>query len=356
MGSPSSPLITPGSVIQGIDPPRIVELVSEAEEIGKEIRKALRSFHSTIGRTAQELSHLLKENREPLQEFIQNLNSLNKNLEPLIISLKDISERVKKGEGTLGKLLQNQELYEKSIFLVEEGKKTLREIKTLSKKLQNSLQSWDSEIQPTLKSIRRIAERVERGEGSLGKILSSEEFHREVKETLVSTREVSQEAKELIHKVKELKLFLGYEGRFVTSKKPLHMGYLRIEPSPSKYYLIGGGTDMEDDQNLLTIELGRKFMEGRCTVKGGYIERGGGGGVEYRLRNNLSLNTEAFYNKDSSHFHLRSALRWRIWKNIYLEIGGENLLHEPRVFGGIKIEYQDEDLKYLLGTVGMVKR
>ena len=257
LGSPDSPLRKPGSVVKGIDPPRVEELITEATEIGEEVKETLKKF----------------------QNIASNLSGWNEafvKIQELTHSIRELVNQINQGEGTLGKLIKEKDTYEKLVNIIREGEEASRDIKELSKKANSTFDRWEKEISPSLKELREILEKINKGEGTVGKLIASEEMYKEVKETLKSTKKVSAGAKDMIEQIKQVRTFIGYEGGTGFDKKgAVHTGYLRIEPRPGKYYLIGGGTEMEEEIPLFRAEIGKEIRK-KVALHGGWIETGGG--------------------------------------------------------------------------------
>ena len=336
LGSPDSPLRKPGSVVKGIDPPRVEELITEATEIGEEVKETLKKF----------------------QNIASNLSGWNEafvKIQELTHSIRELVNRINQGEGTLGKLIKEKDIYEKLVNIIKEGEEASRDIKELSKKANSTFDRWEKEISPSLKELREILEKINKGEGTVGKIIASEEMYKEVKETLKSTKKVSAGAKDMIEQIKQVRTFIGYEGGTGFDKKgAVHTGYLRIEPRPGKYYLIGGGTEMGEETSLFRAEIGKEIRK-NVALHGGWIETGGGLGITFNPRENLKILTEGFYRKDVEPFYFRSRIYYRMRKNMWVFIGGENLLDESYLMVGIKVEFEDEDIKYMIGALSVAR-
>lgn len=336
LGSPDSPLRKPGSVVKGIDPPRVEELITEATEIGEEVKETLKKF----------------------QNIASNLSGWNEafvKIQELTHSIHELVNRINQGEGTLGKLIKEKDIYEKLVSIIKEGEEASRDIKELSKKANSTFDRWEKEISPSLKELREVLEKINKGEGTVGKIIASEEMYKEVKETLKSTKKVSADAKDMIEQIKQVRTFIGYEGGTGFGKKgAVHTGYLRIEPRPGKYYLIGGGTEMGEETSLFRAEIGKEIRK-NVALHGGWIETGGGLGITFNPRENLKILTEGFYRKDAEPFYFRSRIYYRMRKNMWVFIGGENLLDESYLMVGIKVEFEDEDIKYMIGALSVAR-
>jgi phospholipid/cholesterol/gamma-HCH transport system substrate-binding protein len=74
--------------------------------------------------------------------------------------MKGIAEKVEKGEGTLGKFIQDESLY--------------------------------TEAKETLQSMKGIAEKVEKGEGTLGKLISDDSLMKETEKTMKKVQKAAE--------------------------------------------------------------------------------------------------------------------------------------------------------------------
>jgi phospholipid/cholesterol/gamma-HCH transport system substrate-binding protein len=98
--------------------------------------------------------------------------------------LEEIGNKVKRGEGTLGKLITDETIYEEAKKTVETAREAVDTVKSAAEALKN------------------VSEKIEQGEGTLGKLINDESLYKEAKETVQSTKEVMQSAKEAIESVK----------------------------------------------------------------------------------------------------------------------------------------------------------
>ena len=345
MGSTESPLLKPGSVIKGISPPRIEELVSEATEISNEVKRTLTKLQNVISR----ISEITEKSKEDVKKSISNFNKTSTEIQELASSLKLLIKNINEGNGTIGKLVREKDIYENLTKILDKGNEAVKNINKLSKEANENLKKWDEEISPSLRNLKEILEKVNKGKGVAGKLINSEEIYKNVKETLKSTEKVSKEAEKMIKRVNQVKTFIGYEG-----SKDIQTGYLRIEPREGKYYLVGGGWDIDKNLSLFRAEIGQEVKK-NVVLYGGWLETGGGIGVTLSPKENLKILTEGFYRKEIRPFYLRTRIYYRVRKNLWIFIGGENLLDESYLNVGIKIEFEDKDLKYLISALSIAR-
>lgn len=132
----------------------------------KETREAVKELVMNLRDSSREFKGFLVKNRTRLDNTISNLESFSKSLNPLLdkassgldkmqstlSSLEEVSQNVKEGKGTLGKLMSDETLY-------------------------NDLKQSASEF-------KLFAERMNRGEGTLGKLLTDDKLYTEAEKTL----------------------------------------------------------------------------------------------------------------------------------------------------------------------------
>jgi len=108
------------------------------------------------------------------------------NIKDLTANLKGITEKVAQGEGTVGRLIQDEGLYEEAMGLV------------------NTLNQTATNLQQVAKDARSISSRLAAGEGSIGKLLSSDEsFYNNFTNTLAQVSRASEDARKILARVEK---------------------------------------------------------------------------------------------------------------------------------------------------------
>jgi phospholipid/cholesterol/gamma-HCH transport system substrate-binding protein len=118
------------------------------------------------------------------------------NLRDTSASLKEISERIQRGEGTVGKLLSADST------LYDDLSATVASLKQLTGRLENGegtlgkLFSSDStlhdDLSATVASLRKMTDRVEKGEGTLGRLLSSDDqLYKDLQASVASLKNIT---------------------------------------------------------------------------------------------------------------------------------------------------------------------
>lgn len=189
--------LAPGKEIARTEGPvDLGEVLAEMGPAFKELRKV-----------AEGLSDVLatKEGRRNLQELIANFRDAS-------ASLKQVAERISRGEGTLGKLLTDEELYQEIKTSFGDFKVTMANLRQVSERLsrgQGTLgklltdEKLYHELEETLKEVKKgstaiaeVADRLNRGQGTLGKLLTDEELYNDLRDTVRTLNRIAKKVDE----------------------------------------------------------------------------------------------------------------------------------------------------------------
>jgi len=244
----------------------------------------------------------------------------------------------------------------------ENIRESLENLKRASAKLDN-----------TLESAGRVLARIDRGEGTLGKLVTDNTAH----ETLTRTLEGIDR---FVRRTERLKTFLDYRLEYQTEPSEFkHYANLRLQPSADKYYTIGivddprgkfdstdttvisGGTatrtrtESFSNDLLFSAQVAKRFSG--LTVRGGVLESTGGVGLDYEiLKNRLTVGADVFdFTRKDQPPHLKLYGNYDIVKNLFVTGGVDDLLNDEQnlrtFFFGFGIKFADEDLKTVIGAV-----
>ncbi len=120
-------------------------------------------------------SGVLKSREEAdIKQIVQNTNDVISNLRVLSAKLNDITNQIQKGQGTMGKLIYDQALYNR--------------------------------FNETTGAVQRLVSRVERGEGSLGKLMADETIYQR---TVASIDRLNQILDDVQHGKGSMALFIN---------------------------------------------------------------------------------------------------------------------------------------------------
>ena len=122
------------------------EIVTNIRAVSTEMRRVVEQNERGIERIvtnldsfASDLASLTGENRDRISETIQSMHTASGTLNDALESLASLSARVERGEGTVGKLLVDEGLYEEVDAVIADVRAALREIRRAAEETQEQI-------------------------------------------------------------------------------------------------------------------------------------------------------------------------------------------------------------------------
>jgi len=288
-GSPAAPLIEPdGRIVSTVSTTDLDSLMNVFGEVAENISKLTRSFANVMGGEKGEAS-----------------------LRSIVDSMKSVAE-------TLDRTVQeNNEELVKIIANLSEFSATINEISSKINKGKGSIGKLINEedtverLNGTLASLKEITEKINRGEGSLGKLINEEETVENINSTLTSINDYMQ-------KQESFRSYLDYRGEYLFDSEEVESYLtLRIQPRADKYYLLQvvddpGGVESETDITTTTngvtttehieknekneikfsAQIAKRYYD--LGLRGGIFESTGGFAFDYYLfKDRLTLSVDS---------------------------------------------------------------
>lgn len=188
-GSPQAEQVKPGEMLEGsaqIELQDVVETGAASIEKMTEFIKRLDTLAEKIEKGGGTVGKLLND-----PGIYDHLKETTKNL-------SEILKEVRKSQGTLKQLLDNPELYNKLLSVsssLEEFARNLKESSGTLKKLTEDPTLYQNLNKATLELLS-ILEKINRGEGAAGALLKDEELIQEIKETTKALKELIKDIQE----------------------------------------------------------------------------------------------------------------------------------------------------------------
>ncbi len=230
----------------------------------------------------------------------------------------------------------------------------------------NRLPKITDKLELTLKNLHNITERLNKGEGTIGKLLTDDSVHEEISGTLKNLHKTLEKADSFV-------MHLAFKSEFFSEyNRSKSYISLKFQPQETKYYLLefvddfkehiyikrtttdpseGVVTSVEEEsEDKLLISLLMAHKLGPFFLKGGLIESKGGAGLEFfPFMDNIYLGIEG-WDFDSSKPHLKFYSNFKLNKYFFFNIGLDNFINSDTrsFFAGVGFTFEDNDLKYLL--------
>lgn len=334
-GVETEEVLKPGEKIaEVVDRGNLGDVVKEVSRIAKSLNELAKTLNAAtqgegdpttpVGRIVLNIEAISKDlrdvtgnNKEKINEIIQRVHSLTKNLDTYvndqtlarvdqsIRNIEEITDKVNRGEGTLGRLINDD-------------------------KTVNELNSAITNVNKFL--------------GGADKMETSFDFHSEYLGAVDLTKTYIG-----------VKIQPGLDRYYEVGVVDDPRGVVRGERSSSTP--LGGPTTVIDKETTyknkvkFTALFAKNFYD--FTVKGGLIENAGGIGFDYyMLDRNLRLSAEFFNFRD---LYIRAFVRYNLLKGVYVVAGGDNLAGANNdiasAFFGAGIFITNDDLKMLASKV-----
>ncbi|UCD84501.1 MAG: MCE family protein [Deltaproteobacteria bacterium] len=340
-GTPGAPVIEPGGEIVRVKiPPDVEELIDELGEVVQDIREVSRSLRAVIGgeegeaslreiidnireasvslkydfpviagnirRVSEDLEDLISENREGLRESLEQFQMAAADLQESLDNIASITRKINEGEGSLGKLVNEDETVEKLNETIE----GVNEILAVSRRLRAFIDYRGEYLIEDNDLKSHFSLRLQPGADKYYQIGIVDDPQGVTEVTDVYTRDDGE---------------TQYTHTEVTERK------LKF-----------------------SLEMAKRFYD--LTLRGGIIESTGGVGMDYSLLGDrIIVSFEAFDFGKETNPNLQARLSLEPFRHLYLVGGANDFIDseiEPRYFFGGGIKFEDRDLKALFGTAG----
>jgi phospholipid/cholesterol/gamma-HCH transport system substrate-binding protein len=386
LGAPGAPPIQAGERIEEtISPTNIDSLLQQLSAIGQDIKKLTGTFSGVLGEAdgqaslktivdnlkeltqtlnqtvqknrenidltlqnfsvfSQDLRSLSGNNKEALNDIVLNFRLASEQLREAIAVVSLITEKINRGEGTIGRLVHDEDTVET--------------------------------MNQTLVALRNIAEKIDRGEGTIGKLVKDEDTVDNINATLTSVNDYLQ-------KEQSFQTYLDYRGEHLFDSNDVKSYLsLRIQPKEDKYYLLqvvddpagreeetvttttvdGVSTtqttkEIDKDKLKFSAQIAKRYYD--LGLRGGLFESTGGVAADYYFFDDrLAFSLEAFDFNPDDNPHLKFKADFTPFQYLYVTAGLDDFISEEgneSVFVGMGLRFSDQDLKTLLSGAPIPK-
>lgn len=391
---PEQALVLPGSQPASID--QVTDQISaiatdvkaitaslRASMAGPEGQKRLQDIVGNVDQITAQIRELVAANRENVDATLGNVRAVTAELRTSIPHLADSIEKVADAlSGT-----------------VNENRANLQGV-------VENLRSLSGELRTTADNLNAITGQVRSGQGTVGKLIYSDEAHDKLTAALSSVESGVNELKETLGRANRISLDIGMKGEYYAGLKNVqpdnatNIGstsraavQVKIIPNPeqNRFYNIEVASDPQGKRHYSTVEdtflipsTGQTITVVRnqtsydrgylvsaqagwslkpFDVRIGLIDSTGGGGVDYYPTDRIRLTGEMFdFGKqydNKPHLRLFGEYTLRREKKntplIFLSTGVDNLFNQRAFTFGGGIRWRDDDLKYLLSSAPIPK-
>lgn len=195
LGTPTAPLVTDGAMLEGETPAGFADAVDQLSTVAGQIGDLATNLNDSAQRLLGSLADVVDENREALTGMTQSLAS--------------ITEKLDRGAGTLGRLVNDPALYDQANAALAEVKQSVHEIGQVAEDLSQGrgtlgkliahddglyaqVRDAVDDLSETARNAQEITAGLRAGEGTLGKALNDDTLYTESVDTLRTAQRAAQ--------------------------------------------------------------------------------------------------------------------------------------------------------------------
>jgi phospholipid/cholesterol/gamma-HCH transport system substrate-binding protein len=383
-GSKGSPLKEGDIISNTMEIADVDDLLRSVSKVAGDIGGISESLNEVFG--SDESKRALRESIMALREITSNMNTAiiynDKKLRKVLDNIDELSaslgEIVKTNREPLNTTLANVRDFTGS--LKKDGPSLVENLRKTTDELRAMLQENRPSFKSTVDNLDKISSKVEKGEGTLGKLVNDDKLYESVNTAVTGLGKT-------MNAVDRFRTFITFQGDYLTKVKDTKgTFYLTLQPRPEKYYILGIVSDpikrVSTSQSIVdgedyiqqdikkdiefTAQYAQRFIKDdifkNTALRLGLTENTFGVGADqFFLNDRLKMSVDAW---DFGHeeygarkAHVKVGMDYFIFKNLFISGGMDNLFNSesrgPYVGGGVRFE--DEDIKYLMGSVPRIK-
>ncbi len=330
-----------------VSPSDVDHLIAQLSAISDDIKQVTASLRQVFGS---------ERGTRSMEDILADLRGTMGNI-------KDFSHTLQSNGGEL--VMRMNELVASLNGVVNENRDNL-------KVSMENVREATRNAELALASIENVTRRIDRGEGTLGKLVNDDSMYKNMDTAAKGIGDYTS-------RIERMRTIVGFRSEYLFPSTKSYFT-LEIKPTADKSYIIELNNDpfgkytrtvststppgtsvvseSFSDSYKLSIMYAKRW--GNLAARAGLIESTGGVGADYYLFDDkVKFGVEAFnFNSKeprNENTHVKATTSYNINKVIFLNAGYDNIFNVDRraAFVGVGIRFDDEDLKYLLGSAPM---
>jgi len=378
-GPAGGPEVANGAVIPGQPAFSIDQLMSSVGGVGSSLQQVAAQLAGTappngpLGRlvvnlelTSSQIRELVASNRASLDATVDNMRQVSAAMS------RDLPQLSQNLAGLLAEV--------RAVVADNRG--------TLHEGLGN-VEKVTSDLQTSVDNLNDITGKLARGEGTMGKLLNSDQAHQELVSALQSVQSGVTSLSTTLNRIQKIQLELAMQGFYLEKGLGQNDSHghgdfsVDIDPQSGHLYRVAisddpAGKISEKQQTITTTDpegnvtsttIDTQTAETHTSISAllgvplgdkyrlwaGLLESEAGLQADFRPTDQWQVTFQAFDFSRPNNFdpHLRLLGRWQPFQHLYLLGGYDDPLVKQResFFLGAGIRWRDDDLKYLLGSL-----
>jgi phospholipid/cholesterol/gamma-HCH transport system substrate-binding protein len=367
-GPVGAPELPEGTTLKGDLPVSFDQITKLARDIEVDVKDITRNLSQSLGGAqGEERLRTIVENIRIISEDLRVMVAANRgNVDATLTNLRDFTQGMTELVDRVDRLIAANQAN------VTSG---IANIKDVTHKLET-----------TADNVNQITGKIKEGEGTVGKLVQSEETHKNLNDALVAVKEGVAGLNKALGSITKTKIDLGIRSE-VLSRFSKGKAYFTLDidpPDTPRYYRVelssqpfgrrvnsttverttfpDGHTEVKttDTQELkddfaLSALFGYRWKN--MGLRAGLIESRGGAGLDYMLlKDRLRFSADLWdFNRTDFSAHAKLTSRYYFSPSVFVTGGWDDFLNHSRqadsLFFGAGLRWSDDDIKYLLGSL-----
>ena len=328
-----------------VSPSDVDKLINQLSSISDDVKQVTASLRQVFGS---------EQGTRSMEDILADLRKTTSNIQEFSYALRSDGSEV---------VMRLNDLVASLNGVVSENRDNL-------KVTMENVREASKNAELALASIESTARKIDRGEGTLGKLVSDESMYNSVDSAAKGISDYTS-------RVERLKTTVGFRSEYMF---PEFKNYFTLELKPrlDQYYILelvsdpfgkfsrtettttppGNTVVTETFENKLKFSIEFVKRYGNLAFRMGLIESTGGVGADYyALDDKIKFSLDAFNsNSNEPHnerTHMKATVNYDLSKILYVNAGYDNFLNADMatVFFGVGLRFSDEDLKYYMGSM-----
>lgn len=337
------------------------------------------------------------ESKSALKETVMNLGDITANLNSTIVAndgkLRNVLDNIKNLTASLNEVVnKNKEplnaaitnIQDFSVKLKSDGPDLIANLNKATRDLKEIIEENKAAVKSTVSSFNNIAQQVDKGEGTLGKLVKDDKLYN-------SINKAAEGLDRTIGAIDRFKTFITFQTDYLAKPKDAKgYFYVTLQPKPDKYYILGvvadplgrvstkttetttstGTTKVKKEviekEIEFTAQIAKRFTETELfkdtALRIGVTESTFGAGADYFFNKDkarASVDIWDFSNDEegAKKPHMKVGVDYFLFRNVFVTAGADNVLNKKwrGGYAGVGVRFEDEDFKYLFGNLPKIK-
>jgi len=201
-GSPGAPKVAEGAELETIEQADLSSIMTKLESVASGVEGLTKNFGG------ENLSNLVGP-------FVDFMKQNNPRLSTILLNMQTISSQIAEGKGSVGKLINDEQLYASAVtavtnlnrtadevqLLLGDARSTVKDAKTILDEINAGKgtigrlakdEALYQESATAMTNLKEILQKINQGQGSVGKLVNDEAFYKNVRVTLQKVEKATE--------------------------------------------------------------------------------------------------------------------------------------------------------------------